>query len=169
MPKTAFEKLINPVFENVNGFEWKRTFFEQTAYLSITTTDDQDIVHFRDGSHTSTPKTVETVQNQRCRRSPQERNPRQQIKRKTSLKEREKEKVNPKVHPLESTNRKERVTMLVEKPGIKELPLFPSHLPQLQVQRISMDKRNDPTSVFMTHHQRDLLVRTICIHIRMIQ
>ena len=38
--KTAFEKLINPVV-NVTGFEWKRTFCEQTAYLSITTTDDQ--------------------------------------------------------------------------------------------------------------------------------
>ena len=39
--KTAFEKLINPVVKNVTGFEWKRTFCEQTAYLSITTTDDQ--------------------------------------------------------------------------------------------------------------------------------
>ena len=39
--KTAFEKLITPVVKNVTGFEWKRTFCEQTAYLSITTTDDQ--------------------------------------------------------------------------------------------------------------------------------
>ena len=39
--KTAPEKLINPVLKNVNGFDWKRTFCEQTAYLSITTTDDQ--------------------------------------------------------------------------------------------------------------------------------
>ena len=39
--KTAFEKLINPVVKNVTGFEWKRTFCEQTSYLSITTTDDQ--------------------------------------------------------------------------------------------------------------------------------
>ena len=39
--KTAFEKLINPVVKNATGFEWKRTFCEQTAYLSITTTDDQ--------------------------------------------------------------------------------------------------------------------------------
>ena len=39
--KTAFEKLINPVVKSVTGFEWKRTFCEQTAYLSITTTDDQ--------------------------------------------------------------------------------------------------------------------------------
>ena len=28
--KTAFEKLINPVVKNVTGFEWKRTFCEQT-------------------------------------------------------------------------------------------------------------------------------------------
>ena len=39
--KTAFEKLIGPVLKNVTGFEWKRTYCEQTAYLSITTTDDQ--------------------------------------------------------------------------------------------------------------------------------
>ena len=39
--KTAFEKLINPVLKNVTGFEWKKTYCEQTAYLSITTTDDQ--------------------------------------------------------------------------------------------------------------------------------
>ena len=39
--KTAFEKLINPVLKNVTGFDWKRTYCEQTAYLSITTTDDQ--------------------------------------------------------------------------------------------------------------------------------
>ena len=39
--KTAFEKLISPVLKNVTGFEWKRTYCEQTAYLSITTTDDQ--------------------------------------------------------------------------------------------------------------------------------
>ena len=39
--KTAFEKLIGPVLRNVTGFEWKRTHCEQTAYLSITTTDDQ--------------------------------------------------------------------------------------------------------------------------------
>ena len=38
---TAFEKLITPVVKNVTGFEWKRTFCEQTAYLSITATDDQ--------------------------------------------------------------------------------------------------------------------------------
>ena len=38
---TAFEKLINPVLKNVTGFDWKTTYCEQTAYLSITTTDDQ--------------------------------------------------------------------------------------------------------------------------------
>ena len=39
--KIAFEKLINPVLKNVTGFDWKKTFCEQTAYLSINTTDDQ--------------------------------------------------------------------------------------------------------------------------------
>ena len=37
--KTAFEKLIGPVLRNATGFEWKRTYCEQTAYLSITTDD----------------------------------------------------------------------------------------------------------------------------------
>ena len=51
--KTAFEKLINPVLKNVTGFDWKKTYCDQTAYLSITTTDDQ--VHTKiicDGSDT---------------------------------------------------------------------------------------------------------------------
>ena len=39
--KTAFEKLVGPVLKNVTGFDWKKTYCEQTAYLSITTTDDQ--------------------------------------------------------------------------------------------------------------------------------
>ena len=39
--KTAFEKLVNPILKNVTGFDWKRTYCEQTAYPSITTTDDQ--------------------------------------------------------------------------------------------------------------------------------
>ena len=39
--KTAFEKLINPILKNVTGFAWKKTYCEQTAFPSITTTDDQ--------------------------------------------------------------------------------------------------------------------------------
>ena len=38
---TEFEKLINPILKNVTGFDWKKTYCEQTAYPSITTTDDQ--------------------------------------------------------------------------------------------------------------------------------
>ena len=58
--KTAFEKLINPVVKNVTGFEWKRAFCEQTAYLSITTTDDQvHTFNVCNGSGSSTFKTVE--------------------------------------------------------------------------------------------------------------
>ena len=30
--KTAFEKLVNPILKNVTGFEWKKTYCEQTAY-----------------------------------------------------------------------------------------------------------------------------------------
>ena len=36
-----FEQNLLRVMKNVNGSDWKRTFCEQTAYLSITTTDDQ--------------------------------------------------------------------------------------------------------------------------------
>ena len=85
---TAFEKLINPVLKNVTGFEWKwkKTYCEQTANLSITMTDDQvhayitsvmEVIH-------RLPKQLKwEVQNRRCRRLPQERNPRQAIKRRT--------------------------------------------------------------------------------------
>ena len=39
--KTAFEKFVNPILRNETRFKWKKTYCEQTAYPSITTTDDQ--------------------------------------------------------------------------------------------------------------------------------
>ena len=132
--KTAFEKLINPVVKNVTGLEWKRTFCEQTAYLSITTTDDQvhtyiasvmEVIHRLPKQlkwDSSKPKAQAIT-------SGEETTTINQKKDKTKgkgkgplfpMKEREKvEKVK------ERANQKVKAIMLVERPGIRELPLFP--------------------------------------------
>ena len=184
--KTAFEKLITPVVKNVTGFEWKRTFCEQTAYLSITTTDDQvytyitsvmEIMHRLSKQlkwDRSKPKVQAITSGEESITTNQ---------KKDKSKGKGKGKGKPKGPPLpikergrvekvkERTNRKERATMLVERTGIKEFQLFQSHLPRHQVQRLwSMDKRNDPNSVFITHHQQDVcVVRIACTYIKMIQ
>ena len=90
--KTAFEKLISPVVKNVTGFEWKRTFCEQTAYLSITTTDDQVHTYI-----TSVMEVIHRLSKQlkwdsskpKVQAIPQARNLQQTIKRRTNQKVKE--------------------------------------------------------------------------------
>ena len=107
----------------------------------------------------------------------------QQIKRRTKQKAKERVKANPRVHLFlirekekvekvkERINQRERTIMLVEKLGIKELPLFPSQQRQRQAQRLLlMGKRSDQNNVSIMHHQQDVCVeRIVCIYIKTIQ
>ena len=183
--KTAFEKLINPVVKNVTGFEWKRTFCEQTAYLSITTTDDQvhtyitsamDVIHRLSKQlkwDSSKPKVQAITSGEESTTTNQ---------KKDETKGKGKGKGKPKGPPLPDKGKgkggkgkgknkaKGKGSNAGGKTGNKGTSAVPIAAPQLQVQRQLSMERRDQSSVFITRHQRDVyVVRIVYAYTRMIQ
>ena len=183
--KTAFEKLINPVVKNVTGFEWKRTFCEQTAYLSITTTDDQvhtyitsvmEVIHRLSKQlkwDSSKPK-VQAIT------SGEESTTTNQKKDKTKGKG----KGKPKGPPLPDKGKgkggkgkgknksKVKGNNAGGKTGNKGTPAVPIASAPASSSTTGIDgqKKRPISSVSITHRQRGAyVVRIVCIYIRMIQ
>ena len=163
----------------------KENICEQTAYLSITTTDDQvhtyitsvmEVIHDFQNSWNG------IVQSQRCRRLPQERNPVQPIRRRIKRKVKERVKVNPRVHlfPIkerervekvkERTNRKERAIMLVGRTGIKGAPAVPiAATPASSSTTVVDGQKKRPKQCVHYASATGCLRGKDCIHIKTIQ